>query len=47
MWNTVVWNAISWYVECCIMQDVESYYVTLNVVVWNCGDEEHGICNVL
>ena len=23
----VVWNVVSWYVECCIMQDVESYDV--------------------
>ena len=21
----VVWNVVSWYVECCIMKDVESY----------------------
>ena len=28
MWNKyVVWNMASWYVECCIMQDVESYNV--------------------
>ena len=25
------------------MQDVESY----DMVVWNCGDEKCGICNVL
>ena len=24
----VVWNIVSWYVECCIMQDVESYDVS-------------------
>ena len=29
------------------MQDVESYDVMRNVVVWNCGGEECGICNVL
>ena len=23
----VVWNVVSWYVECCIMQNVESYDV--------------------
>ena len=43
----VVWNVVSWYVECCIMQDVESYDVMWNVVVWTCSDEECGICSVL
>ena len=38
----VVWNVVSWYVERCIMQDVESYNV-----MWNCGEEECGIWNVL
>ena len=28
----VVWNVVSWYVECCIMQDAESYDV-----MWWCG----------
>ena len=42
----VVWIVVSWGVECCIMQDVESYDV-MWYVVWNCGDEECGICNVL
>ena len=23
----VVWNVVSWYVECCTIQDVESYNV--------------------
>ena len=23
----VLWNVVSWYMECCIMQDVESYDV--------------------
>jgi len=32
----VVWNVVSWYVNCCIMQDVECYDVMLKVV-WNCG----------
>ena len=39
----MVWNVVSWFVECCTMQDVESY----DMVVWNCGDEKCGICNVL
>ena len=39
----VVWNVVSRHVECCIMQDVESYMMW-NVVVWNCSDEECGIC---
>ena len=56
MWNAntqcdieygVVWTVVSWYVECYIMQDVESYDVMWNAVVWNCGDEERGTCNVL
>ena len=25
MWNDVVWNMMSWYVECCIMLGVESH----------------------
>ena len=41
----VLWNVVSWYVECCILQDVESYDVMWNVMVWNCGDEECGISN--
>ena len=28
----VVWNVVSWYVECCIMRNVESYDV-----MWWCG----------
>ena len=42
----VVWNVVFWYVECCIMEDVQNYDVMRNVVVWNCGAEECGICNV-
>ena len=42
----VVWTVVSWYVECCIMQDVESY-VMRNVVAWNCGGEECGAVRVL
>ena len=30
------YGVVSWYVNCCIMQDVECYDVILNVV-WNCG----------
>ena len=37
---------VSLYVECCIMQDVESY-VMRNVVAWNCGGEECRAVRVL
>ena len=37
----VVWTVVSWYVECYIIQDMES------CEMWNCGDEECGTCNVL
>ena len=43
----VEYGVMSWYVGCYIMQDVESYDGMWNVVVWNCGGEECGICNVL
>ena len=30
----VVWNVLSWYVECCIMQNVESYVKCGGVELW-------------
>jgi len=47
MWNGVMWNVAEMHVECCLMQHVESYDVMRNVVVWNCGDENCGICSAL
>ena len=29
----VVWHVVSWYVECCIIEDVEIYDVMLNCCV--------------
>ena len=30
----VMWNVLSWYVECCIMQNVESYVKCGGVELW-------------